>query len=200
MIQGEVLTLVLSAHVVSLPIVIPIARTYFDRSEWLHKSLGGLDDLLLRLRQNLGEALRRQLAAVPLPPARPLLLDERGEQRPLPDLPAAEGEAFRNAVHDFVLENLVMLRSYSIAYSARNSWARWAKRTTWAGLLLGVWQLVATLLVFLSKVLDWGWTTRTLVGTLAPTVVLVASFVLCLVGTAINHDRIMDVRRAHDPL
>jgi len=197
----EAHTLVLAAHSLSIPVVVPVALKFADHSEWFQKSLAGTDALLLRLRQIMGESLRVRLASLPPAPATTgLVLDERGDPQATRVLAITQGEAFRDIVHDFVREHIVTLSSYSTVQAARDSWARWARRVSWAGLLLSAWQTAAAALVLCAKVLDWGWQTKTVMLTLVPTIVLVFGTFVSLLLTLRHHDRIMNARRAYDPL
>jgi len=110
------------------------------------------------------------------------------------------GEAFRDAVHDFVRENVAPLRSYSRVLNARDSWTWWARLVSWTAFLLAGWQLLAGGIVLCTKVFAWNWTIKQLFLTLAPTAVLVGGMLAGFFGTLVHHDRIMDVRRTNDPL
>lgn len=158
--------------------------------------------MLLRLRQLMGESLRARLATLPPAPAAALglILDEHGAQRPVPAAAVTEGEAFRDVVHDLVREHVVTLSSYSGVLTARDRWAKWARRASWAALLLAGWQVTAAALMLCVKVFGWGWPTKAVMLTLVPTGVLVAALLSCLLFALYSHDRIMDARRAYDPL
>lgn len=198
---ADVLTIVLSIHALSIPIAITAARNYGDRSEWLQKSLSGVDALLLRLRQTVAEALRAKLTAVPTTPGTsPFLLDTLGNPYATENQLAVQGEAFRDAVHDLVRENIGSLRSYSTVLGARDAWAWWARVVSWSALLLVGWQLTAGSVVLSVKVFQWAWTPRMLFLTLLPTATFVVGMLIGLAGTALAHDRIMDVRKTNDPL
>jgi hypothetical protein len=196
---SEAAQLALTIHAAILPAAALATRNYGDRSEWLQKSLTGLDALLVRLRQNLVLALVLKLNALPdpvMPPAR-LVVPATGIEPVLP----RGGEEYVNSMQDFVRENAETLLSYAAVLRAKSCWAWWAQIVSWCTLLLLGYELIA--------LATWGLVTQLLemeiplkvsFATLVPSFLLIGAFTLSLMGCAKHHDTIMRQREKHDPL
>lgn len=183
-----------------LTLSVPVTFKYLDRSEAFTKSLTGTEALLIRLRQILGDDLKRRIDAL-LAPTPSLVLTAAGERYTERAANPTTTEAYRQQLHEFVTGNSVVLLAYRRSLSARNGWTRWARVASWSALLLSGWEIVAAFaLAFALKVKNLPLSDGLLIYSFLPTVLAIMGLLLGLGLASVHHDTIIQLKTEHEPL
>jgi hypothetical protein len=199
----ELSTLTWTFHAATLiPLGVAVQK-FGDRTEAFQKSLAGTSETLANLRRSLASELERDVEALVSQSAsrQTMVLDINGEAFTQSTPNMAASEAYRNCIHEFAVRQESSLAAYHALATARDAWARWARRVSWSVILFFVWELLAFGVVGgATRLLDTEIPKTLLLTSFAPTGLLACLLVAALVMTLRQHDRILDIQRTHDSI
>lgn len=201
MTLADPLNSVLGAHGAVLLVAWGALHKYGDRSDLFGKSLAGVDSTLERLRRKISSALARHLEPVfkgagsdPSP-----ILEPKGNMYIEKPVNPVGGEAYREAVRDFVEGGSEAIADYVALLKARDEWCRWAKTRGWAMLFLFVWEFLAVCALGIGvALLDVPSPKWILSSSLVPTVFLALAVVALFAMVMRQDDRILHGRSRYD--
>lgn len=200
----DLTTITLAFHGATLiPLGVALQK-FGDRTESFQKSLAGTSEALIRLRRLLASELERDVGALLSTrtlSTQTLVLDAAGDAFSQTPSNVGESEAFRNCIHEFATRQQSGLVAYHSLSGARDAWARWARRVSWSVLLLFGWEAVAFgSIAAIAKLADITIARVLLFASYAPTGVSFGLFMAAQALSLRHHDRILDIRRTHDPI
>ncbi len=203
MIHEQLVTRLLTAHGAVLLVVVAAYYKYGDRSDYLMKSLQGIDALLSKMRRRLtgelGAHLAPMIKAAQAGAAVSPLVGPRGETYREEPAALTESEAFKDSLQKFVEGNAAIILDYRVVFAARQRWCFWARALSWCLLIGLVWLIPATGFMFVlercldTPLADWQ---LGVIATLSG--LTVASVLATLPFQLIAHDKIIHFRVQYD--
>lgn len=195
MTHPELVNVALSAHSAVFLAAAAAYYRYGDRTDLQHKTLtacdSALDRLCTRVASRLADHLRPLFGdriAIPsliVTPADGTTYTER------PADPTAS-ERYAESVRQFADQDVDAVADYSDLRRARLAWCRWARRLSWALLLLLGWQVLAAATLLSDKIALLTIEDHLVYHTFVPTTVLLLTIFSAAALLQRTHDRITD--------
>ena len=199
MTAPELLVYALQVHALHAVSGFAAVRKYGDRTDLIAKSMQGTDSPLRVLRRTvsgeLAEVLRKWLASAATVTTAVDPSSGVYAERPA-DVFA--GEQYRTIVRMFVETRIGGMVDCRTFFTEREKWARHAERLSWCTIAFFAYQLVAAGTLFLAQLEVVSLSTTMVKTTFAPSFLLVAAIVACMVAALVAHDRISRIRMKYD--
>lgn len=197
---AQLLDLALGVHGVILPLSLVALSRYSDRSGSFSRAVGHADELLSSMRGSVAEALEKELNPVfERSEGEPNLVSlDLYSERPTNPLGS---ERYRQAIRRFMEGKAEQLVDYIRTHRAIRSWCNWARALSWVVLVLAFWQAVSlAVLGFLGKLLSLRIAESWILGSFAPTTLLIILFFYCQAAMLRQHDIIHEERTKYHEL
>lgn len=199
MSQDQLLTAILAFHSSILVSAVVAYHKYGDRTELFQKSLDGTNSILERLLRLVSSDLEQRLAAVFAvqdEPRKVVLLTDELYDKPVSPVGS---ETYREAIRDFVVSSGEGLKDCFYLMKLRDAWCRWAKRLSWTMLVLVIWQVIASSLVWSQKIFSLNLPEWSLKVSASITGVLLIAVLVSVVVLQHHHSGVLDLRQKHGP-